>query len=542
MDASMIERAMVAGEALPRAEQASAASARSLRWAIAGACLLLLVPLFVTPVLPIIDLYSHVGRYFVLHRIPADPFLSRYYDESWALLPNIGLDLIGTALLSFVTPMQLAKLIIGSVLVLQFLGVLFLYRQVQGRMSWLPILLAAPLSYSFILTWGFTNFLVAVALSIWSIGLWLKFRDRPVLASVICAPLATLIMVFHGMGFMLYGLFVAAFEFARWRLRQDRSWAALIRGGALLALQAVVPVLLFAAAPTSEVESKSLQLGEKLFEHWETSTLSEKIGDNFSRRWESFYRVSETPFPLLDLIMFAAVLAIIALALRTGRMRFHPLAWPPLLLALALLVLLPDQLFGAGHLIERTPLWLAIVGIVGLSAGPLRGSPPLQLLLGVALIKIAAIGIGWSAYTGHFHDFRQLMDSAPSGKIIIGLNVSGKDTRDGYLPRCTMFPPLAMMLDGQVAPVFADPTQQPMARDPLLEPARAMSLNWANASHSGTSYAAEIERIVTEKPVDLLLMCGAERLSSQARAALDPIGRQGIFTLYDIREMARAGE
>ncbi len=94
-----------------------------------------LIPLAVTPVLPLIDFYNHIARFFVLSHIDASPFLQRYYEARWSLLPNIGVDVLGTPLLAVLPPLIAAKAIAVIIMAVMFSGALYFHRAVTGTRS-----------------------------------------------------------------------------------------------------------------------------------------------------------------------------------------------------------------------------------------------------------------------------------------------------------------------------------------------------------------------------------------------------------------------
>src|SRR3546814_18500701 len=60
-----------------------------------GCAVLLMIPLLATPVLPLIDFYNHIARYYVLSHLD-EARLAANYASAWALLPNLGLDALAT--------------------------------------------------------------------------------------------------------------------------------------------------------------------------------------------------------------------------------------------------------------------------------------------------------------------------------------------------------------------------------------------------------------------------------------------------------------
>ena len=96
------------------------------RMIMAGLFALGMVPLLVTPVLPLIDFYNHLARFFVLAHIGSSSLLQSHYQAHWSLLPDIGVDVLATPLLRLVPPLIAAKIIAGGILALLYGGVLLL--------------------------------------------------------------------------------------------------------------------------------------------------------------------------------------------------------------------------------------------------------------------------------------------------------------------------------------------------------------------------------------------------------------------------------
>src|SRR3546814_6249034 len=69
-----------------------------------GCAVLLMIPLLATPVLPLIDFYNHIARYYVLSHL-YEARLAANYASAWALPPNLGLDALATPLLGVIPPL-----------------------------------------------------------------------------------------------------------------------------------------------------------------------------------------------------------------------------------------------------------------------------------------------------------------------------------------------------------------------------------------------------------------------------------------------------
>ena len=56
--------------------------------------LLAFVPLLYPPIPPLVDLPGHMGRFHVQMELAHSPLLQRYYEYHWALVGNLGVDLL----------------------------------------------------------------------------------------------------------------------------------------------------------------------------------------------------------------------------------------------------------------------------------------------------------------------------------------------------------------------------------------------------------------------------------------------------------------
>ena len=84
-----------------------------MKWALALLCLILLVPLTLVDVPPLLDYPNHLARAVVLASAETDPILSSMYTPRWAIIPDLGIDLVLPPLLH-VLPTHLAgRIVVG---------------------------------------------------------------------------------------------------------------------------------------------------------------------------------------------------------------------------------------------------------------------------------------------------------------------------------------------------------------------------------------------------------------------------------------------
>ncbi|MEO8895501.1 MAG: hypothetical protein ABI450_06435, partial [Rhizomicrobium sp.] len=214
-----------------------------IRLVMAGLFIVAMLPLMVTPVLPLIDHYNHLVRFYVLAHIDSNPLLQQHYRAQWSVMPDIGLDVLVIPLLRFVPPLVAAHAIIIGVLALLYSGVLYFNRALTGRRSVLVAVLLLPLLYSYILNWGFINFLLGLAITFWAGGWWLTHRQRPHIGLPVACLLTLAIFLTHGVAFAMYGVLVVSLEIGIFLNSPSRNFRDLARALALVVVQAAIPVL-----------------------------------------------------------------------------------------------------------------------------------------------------------------------------------------------------------------------------------------------------------------------------------------------------------
>ena len=97
-----------------------------------------LIPLLWPNIPPITDLYVHIGRYSIAHNLPTDPLLQRYYSYNWALIPNLGVDLMVKFIAPFIGVEPAAKLSMMAIIAGTGAALLLLARQAHGRIPVAP--------------------------------------------------------------------------------------------------------------------------------------------------------------------------------------------------------------------------------------------------------------------------------------------------------------------------------------------------------------------------------------------------------------------
>ncbi|WP_408587590.1 GtrA family protein [Novosphingobium sp.] len=324
------------------------------RRALAPLLLVLLsaCPVLFAPVLPLLDLGGHLGHLAVQVDGGRSPELARWYGFSWALVPNLGVDLLVQTLAPWLGLEPAVRLLVSLIPPLQVAAWFALSKSVHGRITPL-VLLAAPLAYALPYQMGFLNFSLGVAVALMLLALWVRLdcpegRTAQVLAFV---PLAFLLWVCHLSAFGIFGIAAFSVTFMHQRATAPSAPVALARTLAILLPLLSGPAAGFAFGTQGDPHEQTLwrPLVQKGF------ALAKILRD----LWQPW-----------DVAGALALIGAVAWAWRSPRCRLDPgLALATVLLFFAYL-LLPDMLQGFSD--TDTRLLPTLVGFALIAPAPRR--------------------------------------------------------------------------------------------------------------------------------------------------------------------------
>jgi len=206
----------------------------------------LLVPLYVTPIVPSNDLFFHAARMFVLQS-PDTPYVRDWYQVDWAIMPNLAMDIIVPPLGTLIGTLPAINAFVGLTFFLIFSGTLVLHYALYGRLSWLP-LAACLFIYNQVLFFGFLNYLFGIGLVLWALAAWFHFRSAPTAQILTGIVLAVLLYLCHLFAVVLYGLVIGTAELpALWR---NRSVRTVLHRAVAVATPFIIPLLLLLSSRT----------------------------------------------------------------------------------------------------------------------------------------------------------------------------------------------------------------------------------------------------------------------------------------------------
>jgi hypothetical protein len=287
------------------------------------------IPLLFPTIPPLVDLPGHMGRYRVQLDLAVSPELRQYYTFQWALIGNLGVDLLVVPL-SKLFGLELAvKLIVLAIPPLTVAGFLWVAREVHGRLP-PTALFVLPFAFGHPFLFGFVNFTLAMAFAFLAFGLWLRLAKlgRFRLRALLFVPISCLVWLTHMFGWGALGLMCFSAEAVRQHDR-GRGW---MTAGWRAALQCLV--LLLPLVPTLAWRSDS---GGAPTIDW----------FNWTAKWRWLRMALRDRWEWFDLAMIAGAGLLLIFAIFHRRMTFsRHLGFSALVLIIAFAIM-PRVVFGS---------------------------------------------------------------------------------------------------------------------------------------------------------------------------------------------------
>lgn len=325
-----------------------------------------IVPLLWPAIPPLNDLPGHIGRYHVATSLSHSADLQRHWSYDWALISNLGVDLLVMPLAPLLGVEGAAKLVVITIPPLMIAGLAALSREAGGRLSpAAPI--AFTLAYSYPFQLGFVNFMLAGALALLALALWMRMGrlGQTRARAFLFVPISLILWLVHSFGWGMFGLFAFATEIDRMR-RAGTAWPnAIIHAGIFCAALTLPLALMIAIGGSGDGLAISYEWVGKL--SWVASLMRE--------RWEYY-----------DLICAFAIFCFLWTALRVRAFGFDTSLAVTGLVGLAAVLILPYRLMGGAYVDMRMlPFAIAIL-LVGVRTGPGHARIAKGIALGATLL------------------------------------------------------------------------------------------------------------------------------------------------------------
>lgn len=398
--------------------------------------LLSAIPLLWPDIPPLTDLPGHLGRYRVQLDLARAPALQRFYSFEWALIANLGVDLLVIPLEPLLGLEGAVKLVVAAITPLTVAGFLWTAREVHGRVP-PAALFAAPLAFGFPFQFGFVNFALSAGLAFLALGLWLHLgrQERWFLRAALFVPIGVMLWIAHVYGWALLSLLAATTEL----FRQARRCGDWVRGALRAAANgvALTPPLLLMLAWRSEAGGGS-------FDWFAWGRKADWVAMALRDRWQAF-----------DVAAVAVLGAVVVIAAMLHLVRwrrsspaggsFDPgLGFAAALLALAF-ALAPGTVFGSAYADMRLVPFAIAVAILAIRPGVWGRFGGAVAVAGLAFFAARTAGTTWS-FALHDRAWRAelaALDRVPPGARLVTFVPMGCP-RGWSTPRFDHLPSIAL--------------------------------------------------------------------------------------------------
>lgn len=346
-------------------------------WVVAAVVLAMAVPLLWPQVPPLTDLPGHIGRYRVQLDGGRTPALAEAFSFRWALIGNLGVDLLVQALAPLVGLERAVKLVVLAIPPLTAAGMLWVAREVHGRVP-PTAFFALPFAYGFPFQFGFVNFALSMALALLALGLWLRLGQlgRTRLRAAFFVPLSALVWLCHAFGWGVLGALAFSAEVVRAHDRGARPLAALWRGGlAVLPLTPPFLLMLFWRSAGAGDTGDWFNMAAKA--QWLAMALRD--------RWQAW-----------DIFSLALLAGLLWFAIRDRRLALSRNLAASALFLFLLFLALPRILFGSAYADMRLAPFALAVAILAIRRSEATGE---RLASGLAVAGLLFLGARLAGHT-----------------------------------------------------------------------------------------------------------------------------------------------
>lgn len=205
---------------------------------------LMAVPFVATPLVPLFDLPGHMGRFHIEADGGRSLYLHRWWDFHWALIGNLGVDLLVVPLSHGLGIEQATRIVVAAIPVLTAAGFLFVARERHGTLP-PTAALALPLALGYPFQFGFVNFALAMAMAFLAFGLWLRLErlGQTRLRFALFLVIAPIVWIAHVFGWAV--LCILCFAAALHEAVETRQSLLAVPGRiALRCLPLCIPILI----------------------------------------------------------------------------------------------------------------------------------------------------------------------------------------------------------------------------------------------------------------------------------------------------------
>lgn len=383
------------------------------RWFVAAVILLSMVPLLYPPIPPLVDLMGHMGRYRVELDLHSSRSLQHFYSYEWAIVGNLGVDLLVWPLGKLIGLEPAVKLITILIPPMTVGGMLWVAREVHYRLP-PTVMFALPFAYGHHFLFGFLNYALSMAFAFLAFGLWLRLGrlGKSKLRGALFVPIGIVVWLTHAFGWGMLGLLAFSAEAVR-QHDKGHGWIMSAPRAAFHCLSLAVPLLLMIAWREGAGGQTTDWFNWDVKGRWIEMALRD--------RWRDFDRYSVWAVGLVFL------LAIVHPRLTFSRMLFFTF-----LVLGAAFALLPRIIFGSAYADMRLVPFGIAVALLAIRFKR-ETTPRLARLLAFAalaffLVRTASVTVSMAMAANDHKRQLEALDHVPMGARVVSMvGLSCKD-------------------------------------------------------------------------------------------------------------------
>jgi hypothetical protein len=391
------------------------------------AVLFSIVPVIWFNHLPLHDYPNHLASLQIRKTISSNTFLARFYEFRWIFTPYLGLDLLATPLISLVSVEMAGRIVIILIFVMICVGTILLNRELNPNNWGGPSLFAGIFLYNGAFNWGFINYIIGIAFSIWAFWIWVRYRAKANgISIVLFTVLGGIVCLMHLYAFAIYAVCVAGYECSVFweKLTIERQVRiSLFRIPFRAAVSLLVPLV-----ATMWLSPVSSNHGATVWGRpWGPPT----FWDSFVK-WKGEGLASPIYFHhFFEKPLLLAMLAILVWALATRTMVVNSRMMVALAAFGVIFMIMPFELLGAAFTDYRLPSGVAFFAWASLGWGETSAARigVVRLLLSVCLIvRVGSVLSAWQPAQAIIEEYETALQSVPPGsRLLVIIGDSGYD-------------------------------------------------------------------------------------------------------------------
>ena len=362
------------------------------------------VPLWFTSTPPLIDFVGHLARYHIALNIGHSAELARNWSYDWALIGNLGVDILIIPLARLVGLERAGWMVAVMLPPLMIWGVFRAARAVYGALP--PVAIATlPFALAYPYQFGFVNYWLGAALAFHAFAWWVILRGRPRVRSALFVPVGLLIWLCHVYGWAILGVLVGGYELSRASRAERREllrWgiSAVARTWPLLTV--IAPMVIWRSNGEGAESLGWFDMPAKL--HAAILTLRDQ--------WKA-----------LDVVTVGACVFLIHFGLRNADTKIDARFGMASLIFTAALLCLPYQLFGSAFADTRVYPFLFIAAILSIRLSDDATGARLARLIPVSFaalfaVRVAGSALGYAEYDAAYKRHLRALDFVEPGASV----------------------------------------------------------------------------------------------------------------------------